>query len=370
MPQRGDRAIQQGPVQPEGKVLKASPSGGLHRFQQLPDELKVMIWKEALPRDNIQYISIDLDEEKNSDPRQQSQTLTTMTATLAELKKSTWWHRHNISRVNRLANGVVKSLPRRSLLCRSAAFPKKGKAGGIIQAVDIGLASEVVCIHFTGPNPMGIFEGLLVQHTIMRPLQKLRRLAIDLDNLSGRGLNKKQRDWFDNPLVCICNQGWQHTTKAFCPRVLRYWLLDLRGLQTFYVMCRLAQLKDLDKEYVKVLKEAGGSEVPLPAQNNARSKSGNSKRAPMRRKPNAREMLLGVMKRFKETAKRERLEVYEDAQTAYYEVREQDSEPLAIHRDIWPLLRETWMEGEPDEVKHFRRVSYKLLVGCGLKTRA
>lgn len=73
-----------------------------------------------------------------------------------------------------------------------------------------------------------------------------------------------------------------------------------------------------------------------------------------------------------ETARHEELEMYEDAQTTFYEVRPQDSGPLAIHGEIWPLLRETNIATQASDAQAglARAVQYKLLVGCDWKSQA
>lgn len=77
---------------------------------------------------------------------------------------------------------------------------------------------------------------------------------------------------------------------AFCPRVLSRWLQQLGHLKTLYVICKLGQLKDLNKQYAKT----NCWVMDKTDRTSGRVTSGHK-----RSKKNATEMLLTVMQIFK-----------------------------------------------------------------------
>lgn len=372
-----------------GEVAAATK---FERFKELPDELQIMIWAEALPRAAVQYITVSLTSELDSAPRYlHGRYITTMAATRADLSKSIWWQRDNIEQSDGIVEELVRSRFRRAWIYESVTPRARNGGNGRVVAAKVDVAHDIVCIRFAGPNPGGFQEGFLMQRDIMRSQRRLQRFALDLANLAGRDAAAKDRGAFDSPLVCTCSPTWNHTGDVFCPRVLSRWLQQLGHLKTLYVICKLGQLKDLNKQYAKT-----NCWVTDPRDGT----SGRVTSGQKRRKKNATEMLLTVMQIFKgrslypfqqflyicsvrvltanrlllvsKIARHEKLEMYEDAQTTFYEVRPQDSGPLAIHGEIWPLLRETIIATQAGDAQAnlSREVQYKLLVGCDWKSQA
>jgi len=348
-------------------------------FERLPDELKLMIWKEAMPLATIQHIRVTLSCDATTNRQQdmgRRQFRSTIVAKGSEVNKSTWWHRHNIEMVNYLTHELVSTRFRRSEICRSWAL-------GTIDAneddsdsrrerrapwVRVDADHDVVCVHFSGPNPMGFQQGFLSQDHIMSALGGLHKLALDLSNLAGAGLSRQARQNFVNPLACGCGPRFRHTKKAFCPRVLSRWLGRQTHLETLYVIHKLATLKDVDSAHVEAHTAAMDPEsgprgrlhltrdILEPILQSFKGKQGYNNAC----KSAVSELTLTLP--IADCARLEQLESFEDAQTRYYEVREQDSHVLAIHAEIWSLLRETeeWTAGQAVRPQVLR---FKLLVG-------
>lgn len=236
------------PPKPKRKrtQTKQAPSPEFHQYQKLPGELKLMIWQEALrPKPSIQYVKITRGGPATGLVPGSIRDIPL--ATRQEVKKSAWCDLASIKDVGKSDRGAKEMssrLPSQIGLCKVEGLPwQRGKNEKWQHTLSIDPENDIVCLHF---DLQYTIRYDFVRHSLPPALCRLRRVAIDLDDLECRNLPEAQKWSFLETLQCSC-YGLSHKKMAFCPVKLTYLIALIRGAGTIYVLVRIGRLKDLSE---------------------------------------------------------------------------------------------------------------------------
>ncbi|KAI0009657.1 hypothetical protein F4779DRAFT_362822 [Xylariaceae sp. FL0662B] len=287
-------------------------------FSILPDELKLKIWRFAVPSPGVHYFQLGMGK---SGLENQVLNIEPVSLRDDQNDSSAWRDRRYIKKLcNPVANEALRHLQAGKELYRHIPTKKeKSPAGSIVAKVE-GV-SDIVCFRV----PDIILDAEFFPFEMNRPLfSQLKRVAIEYKWTKARNTSY-------GTFNCFCDGALERTDKSLCHIAIADLLHYFADMHTFYFILRLHKIDIV---------------VP-PAERVPRSRKRKQQDGPKPTELKSDECIWETMKRFRAIAIQNDLEIFHDRYFTYYEVREADTENLAIHGETWKLvtdLEKEWRE--------------------------
>ncbi|KAK7757403.1 hypothetical protein SLS62_000415 [Diatrype stigma] len=324
------------------------------RYPQLPDELKLAIWKQAVPSPAVHHFKLKLPDDNDA---LQVMTIEPISSPILvnpteKQDPSGWRYTWIYSAVDTIAHELIdlgnrlliwqldkqKVDKSKKKLVNKPADDPEGKAARYGCKAMIDASQDLVRFKFVGTE----FDPWSLSRYGNRALLKgIKRVALDWK--TGTGVNKN--DWIIRPLECTCNTNKPHEGQEHCHHSLAKFLALFEDLEAFYFVLDIKGC-EIDRKWLEEQELQGHEDSRPQPRGTKRTCSGMVKRRPKPKGKPAVQLIKETMDFFREAAEaNDNLETFHDRIKTFYEVRPEDTMRLMKHNQMWAVihgLRRRW----------------------------
>ncbi|KAH9905981.1 hypothetical protein F4778DRAFT_779369 [Xylariomycetidae sp. FL2044] len=303
------------------------------KFNRLPLELQIEIWKLAAPvEEGVHHFNMKMAEKEGFDINIQKGTPLSILPMSSKQDGSLWRTRNALSRTCQIARGVVGPYKGIKIYDNSTAQRMKLRTNEVAKV----RSSDLVVFGFTGPWQVLSFKFFRLPKPEM--FTGLTRVAFEYNP-------SIQKPWAMRPNYCHVIHHHQ-VDSCHCETVICEFIDYFRHLQSFHFI-----LKITSKQLVAPKKLTHKEKV---AKCQGRLAEYRVKKA---------------MNEFRRNAFDKDLKIYQDTNGGYYEVQEEDASNLIEQRWLWPLVQaveKRWKEQEKKRAladeRRRRKLKFRVLV--------
>lgn len=252
---------------------KASQTGAKSflRYPQLPDEIKLAIWKQAMPSPAIHHFKLKLPDDNDV---LQVMTIEPISSPILvnpseKQDPSVWRYTWIYSAVDTIAHELIdlgnqlliwqlnkqKVEKRQRKLANKPADDPNSKAARYGCKAMIDASQDLVRFKLVGTE---FDPWSLSRHGNRELFKGIKRVALDWK--TGTGANKN--DWIIRPLECTCNTNKPHAAQEHCHYSLAKFLALFQDLEAFYFVLDIKGC-EIDRKWLEE-HELQGQEQPQP----------------------------------------------------------------------------------------------------------